>query len=614
MRLRFPSPSLRAPRFQGIFLVALFTVAQEPAHVPWSGLAAQAPAFLESEPCPRGRISDVFIDNHSIFDPAAMPEDTRVRWAYELANLVHIRTRQEFIANQLLFEPEDCYDPALVRESARILREFRFLAAVDAFSVRQPDGSHHVVVDTRDDWTTKISIGVRVEDGLRFDGLSMVEENFLGRGATVGVFYTDRDEQQDAGALMEVPRLAGSGWDLETSAARTRVGRFVHQAFVHPFEGELGRFAFRQQVRTREDYFTWVMPEDSPYSHLVAPLHSGLVEVTGAGRFGVPGHLLLLGGGISREWVRPGTLDEVEAVTEGDFGSPAPADLETASPLASQLRERDATRISLLTGMRRIRFEERRGLDLLAGVQDLALGREVRLSLGRTISGDGPGDTFARLDLFGGFGLEQTIGQFFFSLEGRREDAPISATRDVLGETHFFLYRQLGGLLPQTLLFRAAAQGAWRTDAPFQLTLGGPDGVRGYGDTEWAGARRVVLSVEDRITLPGPVTELLDMGLTVFADAGRAFPGDVPYAFDSGWRGTLGFGVRVGFPAGSGSVIRADLAFPLGPVESRSPVVRIHAREWLGVLGNFMNPEMERARRSGVRGEFIGASRDRRGG
>jgi hypothetical protein len=586
------------------------------APAPAALMAQEVPAmqdFRGPAQCPLGRISDIFIDNHSIFDPEAMPEDGRIRWAYQVANAVHIRTREEFIANQLLFQTGDCYDPARVRESARVLREFRFLASADAFSVPQPDGSRHVVVDTRDDWTTKLSLGVRVEDGLRFDGASMVEENFLGRGAAVGVFYTNRDERREAGALLEIPRLGGSGWDLEAAGGRTRVGRSIQQAVIHPFEGELGRFAFRQRVSRRQDLFTWVLPPGQTRSHLVAPLETGAVELTGAGRFGVPGHLLLLGGGFSRERIRPGTLDQVEAVIDGDFGERIPADPGSAASLAPQLRHREATRVNLLAGIRRIAFQERMGLDLLAGVQDVAVGREIRLSMGRRLGGEGPGDTFARADLFGGFAGSHTVGQFFLTVEGRREDAPVSVSRDVLGETHAFLYHQLPGRIPQTLLLRAAAQGAWRTDAPFQLTLGGPDGVRGYGDTEWAGARRVVLSVEDRIFLPGPASRLLDLGLTVFADAGRSLPGDVPFAIDSGWRGTAGLGLRLGFPPGSGTVIRADLALPLGAVASRSPILRIHAREWLGVLGHFSSQQMEQGRRSGVRGEFIGASRDRRG-
>jgi hypothetical protein len=574
-------------------------------------LRAQGIPVLEGE-CPQGRISDLFVDNHSIFDPVALPRSGLVRAAYTLANGIHIRTRREFIESQLLFQIGDCLDPERVRESARVLRQFRFLAAVDAYPVPQADGSQHIVVDTRDDWSTKLSVGVRVEGRLRFDGISMVEENFLGRGATVGVFYLDRDAQRDVGARFELPRVQGSGWDLEASGGRTRVGSAFSQGIIHPFRGELGRFAFRQRARMRRDLFAWSMPGDAGPSHLVVPLETGRVEATVAGRFGVPGTLLLLGGGVSSEWVFPGPLEEVDAVLDLDFSTRGPPPPGSAEELGGQLQRRRANRLNLLTGLRQIQFEERRRLDLLGGLQDVAVGREVLLTLGQQIGGRDSWDTFARTDIFAGFSRPATVGQLFLSLEGRGLEAAEGITvREGIGEGHFFLYQLLPGPWPQTLVFRLAGQRGWRMDAPYQITLGGPDGVRGYGETELPGAGRWVLSVEDRISLPGPFSELLDLGVTLFADGGRIFAGDVPFGLDSGWRGTLGLGIRAGFPAGSSSVIRADLAFPIDAVAGRSPVVRIHAQEWLGILGRFASPAVERSRRSGVSAEFVGAGRGR---
>jgi len=565
-----------------------------------------------AEECPQGRIRDIFVDNHSIFDPVAMPQSPGVRWAYSLANGIHIRTRREFIENQLLFRVGDCFDPERVRESARILREFRFLASVDAYPVPQSDGSQHVVVDTRDDWTTKLSVGVRVEDGLRFEGLSMVEENFLGRGATVGVFYLDREAQKDVGARFELPRVRGSGWDLEASGSQTRVGSAFSQSVIHPFRGELGRFAFRQKSRVRTDLFAWVMPEGVGPTRLVVPLETGRIEATAAGRFGVPGHLLLLGGGVSSEWVLPSPAGEVEAVQGLDFSERSPAPPEAAATLSSQLNRRRATRLNLLTGIRSIHFEERRRMDVLGGLQDVAVGREILLTLGQQIGAQKPADTFARADVFGGFSRPFTIGQLFLSLEGRAlRETDGAAIRDGIGEGHLFIYRLLPGQWPQTLLFRLAAQRGWNLESPYQITLGGPDGVRGYGETEWPGAGRAVASLEDRVSLPGPFPELLDLGFTLFADAGRTIAGEVPFGQDSGWRGTVGLGLRAGFPAGSSGVIRADLAFPIDSDGRGSPVFRVHAQEWLGVLGRFSSPAVERARRSGISAEFIGAGRGR---
>ena len=91
-------------------------------------------------------------------------------------------------------------------------------------------------------------------------------------------------------------------------------------------------------------------------------------------------------------------------------------------------------------------------------------------------------------------------------------------------------------------------------------------------------------------------------------------PGDAPFGADSGWRGTLGTGIRIGFPAGTSSVIRADLAFPIGSgIESRKPVIRISAIEMLGTTGIGRSTQIGRSRRSGIGSQFVGVARDRVG-
>ncbi|MEX0935572.1 MAG: hypothetical protein WD013_01625, partial [Gemmatimonadota bacterium] len=88
--------------------------------------------------CPDGRISEIFIDTHSIFDPEAIPEASPLTWAYELANSAHVSTRESFLRGELLFREGDCYDETVLRETARILRQLRFLARADVFGIPQP--------------------------------------------------------------------------------------------------------------------------------------------------------------------------------------------------------------------------------------------------------------------------------------------------------------------------------------------------------------------------------------------------------------------------------------------------------------------------------------------
>ena len=100
---------------------------------------------------------------------------------------------------------------------------------------------------------------------------------------------------------------------------------------------------------------------------------------------------------------------------------------------------------------------------------------------------------------------------------------------------------------------------------------------------------------EDRVVLPWPSAGTADLGLTLFTDVWRVWPGDVPYALDSGWQAAVGFGLRVGFPSGSRQAWRTDVAFPVGPTGG-SPIFRF-AIELNSLRAGFFSPDVSRSRR-----------------
>jgi hypothetical protein len=147
---------------------------------------------------------------------------------------------------------------------------------------------------------------------------------------------------------------------------------------------------------------------------------------------------------------------------------------------------------------------------------------------------------------------------------------------------------------------------------PFQLTLGGRYGVRGYSQNAFPGGQRLVFSIEDRIRLDWPRTTLFDAGLTFFGDLGQMWSGDVPFGVESGLRGSLGAGLRLGFPNGTAGVFRFDLVAPVkSGFSAKDLILRIHMREVLGIAKRFSTEQLIRSRRSGVQTEFIGVQRRR---
>lgn len=569
-----------------------------------------------AEPCETGRISYVFIDNHSIFDTTDPTLDRRFTWAYKLINSLHVPTRRGVIARELLFSPGDCYDPLLLQESERLLRNSPYLSRVDVFGVPQPDGTYHVVVDTQDEWSTQVDVRVRMNDGLRMEGLRVREVNLLGTGQMLGFYYLDRDVRRDYGIAFQTPQLFGSRWRLDLAAGRTRAGTSFDEAVYHPFRGEVGRWAALQAFSREDRYFDYLVGDArSGSTHLLVPLRERSVDLVAMGRFGEPGNLVLLGGGLAAQRVKYPGGSRPLLVSGDDFGDAAPAPDTLSGPISRQLGEIDNLRAILLLGKRNIRWVRRRGLDSMRGIQDVRLGSDAELAVGRSIPfGSMDDDAFAGLRLYGATETGSFLIASRFDIDARRDyrgraDAPRRGStarwEDVVAEGEFLAYWRPAPDSRQTFVLRLEGVGAWNTRTPFQVTLGGDRGVRGYAPARFPGGQRAVMTFEDRIYFGWPLRDVLDLGGTAFVDVGRVWPGDAPFGMDSGWRASAGIGLRGSLPAGGRTTYRLDLAIPLERTAGLRDLRLIASvGEIIGLSAQNVEGNSIRARRAAVTGRF----------
>ena len=125
--------------------------------------------------------------------------------------------------------------------------------------------------------------------------------------------------------------------------------------------------------------------------------------------------------------------------------------------------------------------------------------------------------------------------------------------------------------------------------------------MRAYNEDAYPGARRLLLTLEQRTPMPGWSTGLADLGFAFFADAGRVTGGDVPYGVDSGWKAGVGAGLRIGMPSGAQNVIRLDLGLPLTEdLDGKGVTFRIYT-ELFGLLDRRGWPtQTERSRWYGI--------------
>jgi hypothetical protein len=563
-----------------------------------------------SRACPGGEISYVFIDNKSIFDTADPDLDNRFRWAYSTANRLHIRTKEWVIRRELMFEAGSCYDPFLLEETERLLRGYDFLARVDVFPVEQPDGSYHVIVSTHDDWSTRVDLRFSTTGGLGIEGFRVSEDNLLGTGQSLGLFYLEREVTRDYGIAYFTPQLLGTRWDLRSEIGRTRAGTVVHQEIAYPFVGEVSRWAGRQSFRREDQFFDFIAGDDPQLqaAHVLLPMREQLFDLTLVRRIGSRGNMALLGTALTYQQLSfPGA---VAVAADGNFDRRESAPDSIAAVLRGQRGTLDNLRLFGLVGHRNVWWVRRQGLDSMLGQEDVRLGAEAVLALGRSLpSIEADDDVQAMLGLYAAFEL----GDALFVARGRadaRRDlaamAPATEWEDVYVEAELLGYYRTHLLPRQTLFARAALLGGWHTRTPFQLTLGGVHGLRGYDRERLPGGRRLVLTVEDRFYLGWPLPSVLDMGGTVFGDFGRIWAGDSPFGVDSGWRGSVGAGLRASFPAGSRSTYRVDFAWPLDrgtrPQDFR---VFFSIGEWRGLYPRVAEQQLIRSRTQNVGGELF---------
>ena len=561
-------------------------------------------------PCPTGPISFIFIDNHSIFDTTEPGLDRRFGFAYRVANALHVKTKRRVIERELLFGPGDCFDQYMLDETERLLRAYQFLSQVDLFGVPQPDGSYHVVIETQDQWSTQVDLRVAVDEGFQFEGIRARETNFLGKGQELGLFFVNRDVTRDYGVAFGTPQLAGTRWDLSGALGRTRAGTFAQQVVAYPFVGEVGHWGARQSFTREDQFFDYITVERTTSSaeHLLLPVREKTFDVGLGVRLGARGTLTVLGATVSFEEVTYPGIPEI--TINNDFDDRVPADSETVRQVSRQTEQLGAIRFGVLIGQRNIWWVKRRGYDSLRGQQDIPLGAEVGFAFARSIpSLERDDDLVASFRLYSGIEYGTALFMGRLRADVRRDFDAVTAAReweDLYAEVELLNYWKPRAMPRHTFLLRAVSTSGWNTRTPFQLTLGGDRNLRGYRDERFPGGRRLVVNAEDRVYFGWPWRDVVDLGATLFVDAGNMWEGDVPFGRDSGWRATAGAGLRGSFPAGSRSTFRLDVAAPIAGFETGKFRFILSASELLGI-GGLGTPDVQvlRSRKEGVSGELF---------
>jgi len=480
----------------------------------------------------------------------------------------HSNTKDEVVRQYLLFKPGDVCTELERTESERILRVQPYLVDARVRAFDDGEGGVELEVETRDEFSVVAGILLNGKSPL-LRGLTMGESNLAGRGIYSALRWRDGGAYDDLyGARIVDHQFMGQRNIARLFGERAQRGHEYGAEVLRPYYTDLQRLAWHVGYGGRRDYVRLVR-DDQP--NLGLSFQRDFGDIGAVFRVGEPGRLKLIGASLTHEQdqvgARPVVVD-VEGFRDDSLSGDFP-------PL---YREARVTRLNALAGMRRVSFMRVEGFDALTGVQDVRVGVQSGVTLGRSVGvlNGRDRDLFLRYDVYVGGGSPRSFVGLETLTEARRDASTRTWDGIITGGRLAWYFKPWRNQLTLTALDWG---GGWNVRVPYQLTFADRDGgLIGYRSSRAAGAHRAVLRVEQR-WLPTPRTTIGDLGVAFFADVGKLWSGDVPYASASQVRGTVGVGVLAAVPRRSRRLWRLDFGMPVGGDPNARFEVRVSSND-----------------------------------
>ncbi len=502
----------------------------------------------------RQQVNKIHIDALDVFDPK-LPQYRS--WVFRFLNSLHVRTDEGFIQRELLFREGEFYDPDLLRESERKLRKNKFLDNVRIETVPVGANKQDIYVHTEDQWTTQLNISAGHSSGYSEWGMSVEESNFLGLGKTVALEYSDDVERSKYEALYFDPQFLNSRWKFETSYQSASDGWGHTLDLLRPFYSLETKWAYGVSwdsgTITRPLYHKGraVAEIDEDHQNGIAFMARAWGERYNKRKFGMLFSLDNLVYPNSARIIYP-EATSVKAIQKN------------LNPI-----DKDSYRYGGIFQWDRQNFIEETYLDNFGRIEDLPIGFTFGSILAYADEVQ-PVPDFYLLHSFTQYS-KQVSKQQYFTMRGdfsiHREANGLFNNVIFAGYTHYYLQMdqlKLGKLAfpRQTLAANLSAIFTKDVDAPFQISLGEDEGLRGYTFKSFTGQNKLLFNFEDRIYTKFDLP-VVAVGLVGFLDAGYVWSSEETLKFKD-FGVSVGVGLRIGLKKSqSARVVRVDFAVPL---------------------------------------------------
>jgi outer membrane protein assembly factor BamA len=424
----------------------------------------------------------------------------------------------------------------------RLLGLFR-TARITAEPVEGVEGEVDVVVHTHDAWTTELSGSLGRAGGKGHYGVSIEEKNLFGLGKKVSLAVAQKPDRSTRQVLYSDPQFLGRRLGLDLLYDSNSDGDRRHFALTSGFRS-LDSAAGGTLLYDQGSRKTRLYSGGSEVARF--GMDTRFVEVSAGRRLSLEGNrpVVRLYAGYRRQEARFGAVER----SPDDFALP---------------EERHFGFFFARAELARPEFAVEQDVGFFLRDEDFDLGGTLAVELGYSPPVLGA-QSAGRAAVAWSRGLRLPRG-FVIGTLGAETRARGGSLQNTLVEGELFGVWRPTERSRQTVVGRAIVTFGDRLDREVQLEADGANGLRAYRLHAFAGDRRIILNLENRVRLTSELLHLIVLGAAVFVDAGYAWPPGTPLRL-SDLRVDAGVGLRVGLPRASRhALFRFDLAYALRP-------------------------------------------------
>lgn len=485
-------------------------------------------------------VGKIYYTQLPIFDESDPRENN---WLYRWANRFHVETRAEVIKSQMLINSGDEYDPRLLQETARTLRQRKYLYDAAARPVSLCDDVVDLEIISRDVWSFTPEVSFKRSGGENTYRVNIRDTNILGTGRELSMGIKKDLDRKSNEFIYKNNNIMGSRVTGRVQFADSDDGSAQLVSVQLPFYALDTRRAWgvrlQQYDQIDSQFFKSNRVTEVRHEHEDYILTYGFSDG--------------LKNGVVRRWTmgfrfredKFGLGDELPPPTE------FPSDKRLSFPFLGYTSVVDD-------------YTTATNLNQIHRIEDLHLGHTFFVRIGYAASAFGSDED--RIVLEGQF--DDTIiynGNILLRHElewsglwnmdsDESEDVVIDySMRYFRNQTkHRSFFASFNAIYTKNL------------NSNRQVVLGGESGVRGYKNRLQVGDRQVLLTLEERLYSDIHLFNLLRLGWALFVDVGKAWKPGTDSGFEDDYLANIGFGIRLASTkADSGRVIHIDWAKPL---------------------------------------------------